>query len=329
MNSKENYLRMLSGEIPEFVPSYFDPWGAPVGEELLTPVSAPNGPVVTSIGVEYIGSPDNNWGAMPTPGKIVVSDITKWRDQLKIKDVSDWDWESYYTKKLEKIDRSKFTVSAGGGDYFLTLVSLMGFDGAFLAMYEEPDEVIAMLEHISEFYTLILKKQMQYLKPDLCSIMDDDSGYRAPFFSVEMYQKFFKPFHKKHADIGMENGCYITRHDCGKSEQFIDDWLDIGIRAWGPAQITNDWKGIKKKYGNRLSLEGCWDNQGKFSTPLVSDQELKDALADYVDTLAPGGGFVFSARIAGEPEDPVAIEKRAIIKNFYEDYVRNYYKTHS
>jgi hypothetical protein len=46
----------------------------------------------------------------------------------------------------------------------------------------------------------------------------------------------------------------IDRHDCGKSEQFIDDWLEIGVSAWNPVQVTNDCVGIKKKYGNRLRL---------------------------------------------------------------------------
>ncbi|MCL1834943.1 MAG: hypothetical protein FWG48_02175 [Oscillospiraceae bacterium] len=331
LTPKENYLRMMNGEIPEFVPAgMILPHGNfPVPEELLTPASAPNGPIVTSLGVTYVGSEENNWGAMPKPGEIIIDDITKWRDQLKIRDVSDMDWEAYYKEKNEKYNR-ELCVSIGGGDYFLTLVSLMGFEGALLAMYEETDEVIDLLTHISEFYLTVFKNQLHYLKPDVFGLMDDDSAYRAPFFSVEMYRKIFKPFHKMHTDLALEAGCVIDRHDCGKSEGFIDDWLEIGIRSWGPNQDTNDMVAVKKKYGNRLAIGGNW-NSKPFIGKKAEEQELRDVLAEYVDTFAPGGGFMYTVMLGGMPgmpPDPIAEHNREIANKFYHDYVKDWYKTH-
>ena len=327
LTPKENYLSMLRGNIPEYVPSYIEPYNMPMQEELLTPQAAPDGPIVTSIGVKYVGSPDLNNGAMPAPNQIIIDDITKWRDQLKIKDVTGRDWEGYYKKQLEKVDRSKMCISIGGGDYFLTLASLMSFEGALLAMHEDPEEVIALLEHISEFYLMVLKQQLYYLKPDIAGIMDDDSAYRAPFFSVQMYRDLFKPFHKRHADLVLEAGCFINRHDCGKCEQFIDDWLEIGVREWNPAQISNDLVGIKKKYGSRLVMSGCWDPlpwMGK----LADEKELKDAIVEYVDTFAPGGGFTFPVMGGAPTDDPILQKNRAVVKDIYYDYVRDWYKTH-
>ncbi len=74
---------MLRGEIPEYVPASFEPSKDMIADELIAPVMAPNGPITTVYGVEYIGTPENNWGAMPTPGKIILRDITKWRDVIK------------------------------------------------------------------------------------------------------------------------------------------------------------------------------------------------------------------------------------------------------
>jgi hypothetical protein len=205
----------------------------------------------------------------------------------------------------------------------------MGFEGALLAMYEEPEEVTALFEHISKFYTMVMKQQMRYLKPEVYILMDDDASYRAPFFSIELYRKLIKPFHKLHCDIALESGCIIDRHDCGKSEQFIDDWLELGIRAWNPVQISNDCKAIKQKYTGRLALAGCWDSQGAISSRFVDENVLRDALAEYVDTFAPGGGFTFAAMIGGPMDDPLANEKREVIKKFYYDYARDWYKTHT
>ena len=326
---KENYLMMLRGEIPEYVPSaQFMPSGEMIADELLTPVSAPNGPVKTAYGVTYVGSKENFWGAMPKPGEILLDDVTKWRDVIHNPDLSHRDWEAYYKKELEGKDRENKTLAVHGGDYFLTLVSFMGFEGTLLAMYEEPEEVKALLEYVSEFYMEVMKQQIYWCKPDIYQIMDDDSAYRAPFFSVEMYHEFFKPMHKKHADLARDNGIYLERHDCGRCEQFIPDWIELGIRGWNPAQITNDLKGIKKTYGGKLALSGCWDNQGLLGSPEVPMETLREAIEEYVETFAPGGGFTYGPMIGGDPEDPEVKKRNDMIKDYYFSYVKDYYKTH-
>ena len=319
----------MRGEIPEFVPSaFYEPHSQQVEDELLTPRMAKDGPIVTSLGVTYVGAgEDLMFGAMPEPNKIIIDDITKWRDQLKIKDVSDRDWESYYKEASKDFDRENKCVGVGGGDYWLTLVSLMGFEGAMLAMFEEPDEVIELLTEISNFYMTVLKQQIYYLKPEVLGLMDDDAAYRAPFFSVDMYRRIFKPFHKLHADLALENNMVISRHDCGKCEQFIDDWLDIGITEWNSPQDSNDLLGIKKKYGKRLAFPGRWEGRPEAGEQ-VDEKTLRDSLVEYVDTYAPGGGFTFGAMVMGKPDDPIANETREIVKSFYYDYAKDWYKTH-
>ena len=328
LTPKENYLRMLEREIPEYVPSFYDPYSDHVAEEFLTPVSAPEGTYITSFGVEYIACESMNMGAMPNPNKILCPDITRWDQYIKKPDVSGRDWESYYKAQEKNWDRTNRALNVGGGDYWLTAVSFLGFEGTMLAMYEEPECLKAMLEYVSEFYIEVLKKQIYYTKPDILGLMDDDAAYQMPFFSLEMHREFFKPLQQMHIDIAHESGMFVTRHDCGKCEHLIPDWIEQDIRSWSPAQTSNDLKGIKAKYGNKIAIEGGWDNQGELGFPTVAIPRLKDALAEYVDTLAPGGGFVYMVMLNGAPTDPEVAERNAVIKDFYEDYVRNYYKNH-
>ncbi|NLV51358.1 MAG: veratrol--corrinoid protein metyltransferase [Clostridiales bacterium] len=326
MTPKQNYLTMLRGEIPEYIPSMYEERIGRFTEDLLTPTYAPNGPIVTSLGVTYVGSPDLNNGAMPKPGVVILDDITKWRDVIKAPDLSDFAWGSYYREKIKDIDRENKYISVGGGDYFLTLVSFMGFENALIALYEEPEEVKALLDYVSEFYLLVLKQQLRYVKPDVMSLMDDDAALRAPFFSVAMYREFFKPYHKLHCDLALENNMPIERHDCGRCESFIPDWVEIGIRGWNPAQPTNDLVGIKKKYTGKLAICGGWDNM-KYSKCFDEDV-LRAALTEYVDTFAPGGGFSFAPMMGGKPDDPLVQKRSKLIKDFYFEYAHDWYKTH-
>ncbi|MBR5995243.1 MAG: hypothetical protein IK026_01485 [Eubacteriaceae bacterium] len=328
ITAKENYLRMLKGEIPDHVPSNaFEDMNGRFNEELLTPASAPDGPIVTKLGVTYVGSAELNNGAMPAPGKnLLGEDISNWRDVIHIPDMSGFDWEKYYTDKIKDIDRTTKCLTVGGGDYFLTLVSFMGFENLLLNMYENPDEIMEMLEYVSQYYMLVLKQSVYYVKPDIISIMDDDAGDKAPFFSAEMYKKFFKPYHKKHTDIAKEIGAPVARHDCGLCECFIPDWVDIGINSWNPAQVQNDLVGIKKRFGNKIAIAGGWDN-GKYDRFTDMD-EYRAALENYVDTFAPGGGFVYSAMTGFTNQDEFTQQRRDMIKDVYFNYAYNWYKTH-
>ncbi len=329
ISPKENYLQLLRTGMPEYIPSMFlDPCMEMITEEMIAPVMAPDGPITTVYGVEYVGSKEINSGAMPRPGVILFDDITKWRDYIKNPDLSGRDWEGYYKKQTDKFDRVNKAVGCHGGDYFLTLVSFMGFENALIAMYEDPDEVVALFDYVSEHYLEVMRQQIKHVKPEIYTIMDDDSAYRAPFISPEMYRTLIKPFHKKHADLALENGVLLDRHDCGKSECFIDDWLDIGIISWNPAQVSNDLVAIKKKYTGKLTLNGCWDNQGILGNPNCDMEYLREHLYKYVDTFAPGGTFVFSAMIMADPSDAEGQKRTELIKAFYFDYVKDYYKTH-
>lgn len=325
MTPKENYLTMLRGEIPEYVPSVYEARRGVFGEDFLTPQTVPaEGFVMTKLGIKYVGSAELDYGAMPDPYRPVLEDVTKWRDWVKLPDISGVDWETYYKNKIKDIDRTQKYISVTCGDYFLTLVSIMGFGNALIALCEEPEEVKALLTYISDYFIEIMKKQIQYVKPEAVTVMDDDSAWHSPFFSLDTYREIFKPFHKRHCDLANENGILIERHDCGKCEQFIPDWLEMGIRSWNPAQTCNDLKGIKAKYGNRLAICGGWHAPDWSSSN--SDEELLAALKEYTDTFAPGGGFTFMARVNGPKDDQLTKEKNALVRKFYDEYVHDYYK---
>ena len=334
LSPKENYLTMLRGGTPEYVPSPFEPYsgpGAPPTEAakalplLGNPMSAPYGPLYSPWGVRYVGSPENNWGAMPEPGFIILDDIRNWRDVIKNPDITGFDWDDYFRIQQEGVDRINKISICGGVEYFQTLVSFLGFENALMAMYEEPDEVYELFDYISQFALEVTRQQIRCVKPDMLMIGDDCAAYASPFFSPEMYKTLVKPFHKKHADIANDADLPICKHDCGRSEVFIDDWLEMGVCGWNPAQVSNDLKGIKKKYLGKLILEGCWDNQGRIARLDTPDDELMEAIEEYTKTFAPGGGFVFTPQVTGDREDPRAKRKLELIKEYFFAHVRDKY----
>jgi len=337
MTEKDNFLMCARGETPEWVPRYSfraDDY-SPVPEASVqiqpsAPASTRTETGVTNIwGVELVGTASTGGcPSMPKPGKIILPDITKWRDVIKKPDISGIDWEKMAKDDLDKakIDRTQTAIRMGGGGYFISLMNFMGFADGLVAMHEEPDEVYALFDYMSEYYTEVTKKSVYYYKPDILGIADDVATALQMFISPEMYRRLVKPFHARIAQIGLDAGLIVDMHCCGKCEALIDDWREIGVSLWNPAQISNDLKSIKEKYGNSLVICGGWDSQGPASYPDATEEVIRQSVRDCIDEYAEGGGFMFVGSAYAAVGDETAEDKKRWITEEYMAHREKPYK---
>jgi hypothetical protein len=329
LTEKENYLMAMRGEFPEYLPRWdMFGWGVRSSATAHFTKVLPNGNTVNEFGVESISVPDAEGGSIPVPGKFLLEDITKWRDVIKTPSLEGIDWEAAARRDLKDFDRKNKPVMSHIGGFFLTLVSFMGFENGLCAMYEEPEECQAMLEYLCDYY---LEIQRQYIKRGAflaVNLTDDTATALNPFISMDLYRKILKPVYRRHCEQALNEGLFVTIHNCGRCEDQIGDWFDLGISGWDPAQPVNDLLGIKARYGRKLAIIGGWDSTGPATWPDSSEEELRAELERYVDKLAPGGGFCFAASVMGGSFDERQKKKYGVIREFYETRVRNYYDTH-
>jgi len=335
MTEKENYLMTLRGEQPEWLPRFSFGGGRPgvtpltsmITPKILSTHFGPTSPVVDIWGVTYVAVEEAFGGKLPEPGNFILKDITQWRDVIKTPDISGIDFEAEAQEALDKIDRNETAVVFDlNANFFQLLMSFMGFTEGLLAMFEEPDEVKALYEYVSEWLTQINTRMVNYIKPDIVSLIDDTAAWKSSFISVDMYRDLVKPYHARQVKIGKDIGCLADVHNCGRCEDFIDDWIEMGISAWNPAQTSNDLVGIKKKYGNKMVLCGCWDGSRRLRDPDVTEEEVKRAIYELIDTFAPGGGFMFTAGFMGLPGDTSNEQKNKWVNEVYEEHGKNFYK---
>lgn len=339
MTEKENFMMLLRGEQPEWVPRYtfsIDPCGKPVPTLMIMPaflsafITTP-GPSKDFWGVTHVPVPEAGNAKIPEPNNFILKDIRKWRDVIKAPDISGIDWESMAKKDLEHlgIDRNETLLCFGMHvGYFQSLMAFMGFSEGLCAMYEEPEEVKALMEYLCNFYMDIGSQCIDYYKPDVVGICDDTAAWRNPFISPEMYRELIKPFAARQASQGTERGLPIEMHDCGRCEDFIDDWRDFGVVSWNPAQTSNDLLAVKKKYGNKLVICGGWDIVGALSNPDVTEETVKESVYMAIDTYAPGGGYAFCGGFLGPVDDEKTKRKNKWLQEAVDTYGRTFYKKH-
>ena len=331
LSKKENTLRMYRVEIPEWIPGMEagEDWAANMCACSALPLFGEPGKMEWKdmFGVPFKMEPAS--GPIPTPGQFILTDVTKWRDVIKRPAILDEiDWELTAQRDLANRDPEALadgfcTVSNG---YFMILTYFMGFDNALIACCEEPDEVKALLRFILDLNLEIGKKFIHYYKPDIFGFGDDIAHERAPFVSHEMFKDIFYPIWAEHYKMIKEADILATHHNCGAFAPFVHYIVEMGVDGWNPAQPThNDLPAVKKEFGDRLSLVGCFESNGPASWPETPEEAVRAEVRATCDALAPGGRFSFGAYIMGLPDDPERIKRQAWLQDEFDKIKFSYY----
>ena len=325
LSMKENFMRALRGEVPEYVPTYSIFWG--VRPSILSgDRKVEQGGVGKDIfGVEWTNEGSAFDAALPKPGDFILDDIRKWRDVIKFPDFSDVDWEAMSKADLAKTDPEiprGGGVSAGG--FFQSLMAFMGFTEGLVACFEEPDEVKALVNYLCDSYLGLADKFLQYYKPDYVSFGDDIAHERSPFVSLEMFRDIFAPVWRRYIKFFKDRGYLAVHHNCGRFEDFLEDIVDMGFNCWEPAQTSNDLVAVKKKFGNKLMIAGGFDSRQFLAHCDATEDDCRGAVKKLLDELAPGGGYAFFGGV--QADDPVSKQRNEWIQDEFEKLKATYYQ---
>ena len=323
LSVKENFMRTLRGEVPEYVPRYSIFWGVRA--------SFLNGERVEGVGKDMFGVEWTKEGSaidatLPKPDDFILDDIRKWRDVIKYPDFSHVDWAAVSKKDLESADpelpRGGSTAGIG---FFQTLMSFMGFTNGLISCHEEPEEVKALLNYLCDGALGIAENYLHYYQPDYIMYADDIAHERNPFVSLEMYHDIFEPVWRRYITFFKDRGYLAVHHNCGHCEALLDDVVDMGFNGWDPAQTSNDLVAIKKKFGNKLVICGGLESRPFLPHMDVTEEFVRGLVKQVLDDLAPGGGYAFLGGGA-MGDNPIANQRAEWVNDEYEKLKGTYYK---
>lgn len=243
-------------------------------------------------GVEWTFVPEAG-APMVTPGTQRLSDITKWREELVMPDLKQYDWETLAKEETDKWDRENkisFMMLINGP--FERMHALMGFEDALVAMYEEPEEFKALISAICDYKEELIGIIGKYYKPDVLCMHDDFGSNDNLLMSADMWREFLKEPTRRMVKAVQDQGILYEHHSCGYIEPIFDDLVELGIDAIDPLQITNDCRGLKDKYQDRVTFVGGFDSQNVFDKIGVTEEEIRAEVARTYAEMAPGGSFV-------------------------------------
>ncbi|KPU45579.1 methylcobalamin:coenzyme M methyltransferase [Oxobacter pfennigii] len=340
LTPKENYLKVVRGEIPDWVPIHT--MGLPgyngetawkmVGPNIWGTPGAPSKDGRTDIwGVHYVANEETNYGGIPEPNNFILEDVTKWHEVVKAPEtpaVDEIDWDAQMKKDYE-FSNIDTTQSAAMMNIplmpFQQLIALMGFNNGLCALLEEPESCKELINFMIDYYMPFIEKAVDVYKPDMVYILDDTAAKLNPFISLDIFQDIFVPAYARLLKPANDRGIPIQLHNCGRCEDFLDDMVKLGVRAWDPAQTANNLLSIKEKFKGKLTVCGCYDWKVPLTWPEYNEEELRQSVRDAIDKYAPGGGYAARANALGKFGDPDIAKVNEILQSEVYYYTRDYY----
>jgi len=209
-----------------------------------------------------------------------------------------WDQLRSKALKLRKSSDRAIVLSAGC-NLFEWGTFVRRLDNFLMDLARPLKEVEGFLDALMERHLNTLEKICQSVGDviDIIRLGDDLGMNTGPMMGPETYRNIFKPRHEILCSyIKANSSMHTFLHSCGSIYKLLPDLIEAGFEIINPVQTnTRDMQPerLKKEFGSDITFWG-----GGADTRAVLNQgtpaQVKDHVRANIETLSPGGGFVFN-----------------------------------
>jgi len=191
------------------------------------------------------------------------------------------------------------------------LVHLAEFVRGFAQWLEDllanPAFAEALMDRIADFWVRGTERALAEAGEfiDVVAIVEDLGTQQGPILHPEVYRRMIKPHHRRMLGAVKKYGKRLFLHSCGAVGAFIPDFIEMGVDALNPVQVSArgmDTKKLKREYGRDLSFWGAIDT-GKV-LPYGTPADVRAEVKRRIDELAGNGGYILAAVHNIQPEVP-------------------------
>lgn len=289
LSYKENMLLVLQHKEPEYMPMIDD------FNNGFSSVVRETGNDRTKPGQDWFGQ---YWtfeptigGFNPTPDVHLITDITKWKEQMPFPDLDAIDWAAAAEKDTANWDRDKkLSRMTMGFGLWERLFSTMDFSECLMTLVDEPEACYDYFGAVADYKIDLFKRIIQYYKPDQIVFHDDYGNSRSMFMSPEVWRKLIKPHLQRVIDFVTGEGVFYEHHCCGNFAPIVEEIADMGAVSFNTCHVSMKPAELKKKIGHKIAFMGGFDNQ-YIDRITTSEKDIRAHVRATIDAMAPGGSW--------------------------------------
>jgi succinate dehydrogenase flavin-adding protein (antitoxin of CptAB toxin-antitoxin module) len=322
---RENYLRHLKGENPQYICSVEHYTGRPMFDRAFGfhGTQAP-GEFKDNWGVTWVLEPGQPAAVpMTTEANKVIKDITKWDKYLNVPWPSKMtiDWAPHEAQAQAHDRKNTLLYLSMPRGLFEMTHALMTFEDALCAFLEEPEAMCELLDVLMEFKLECLKLICDHVKPDIIQIHDDWGNKKSLFMNPTTWRETLKPRWAKIYAYMHERGVIVQHHADCICEPITPDMAEIGVDVWQGVIPQNNIAWIQKEVGLKMAMQGGIDSAViEDGTSNLNEAAIRKEVRRCIDDYSAIGNF-----IPAHPNHPLNKAAIPIISDEFDTYGEHYF----
>jgi len=229
------------------------------------------------------------------------------------------DWDGI----REGVDRQKKNgeIVCGGlphGHTFLRLQDIRGYENLLFDMMDEEPRLERLIQMLGDFNYQYVMKWLD-LGPDMMSYPEDLGMQVGPMLSPEQFRKYIHPLYQRLMKPAREQGCIVHMHSDGDIRTLADDLVDGGVEVINLQDLVNGIDWIADKFGGKVCIDLDIDRQE--ITPRGTPEQIDDLIREEGEKLGSrqGGLMMIYGLYPGVP-----IENVKAVMDAMEKYSTHY-----
>ena len=321
MTNRENYLRAVRFEKPDFIPmsfhinpACFDFYEQDALFELLeshsflfpdferpegiyrpefSPITRSAKPFLDDFGCLWKTACDGLVGTVVQHPLNDWDDFPNWMipDPEICSGIGPLNWVEQEKNIREK--REKGELCSGGlrhGHTFLQLSDLRGYQELIFDFADEEPLIWKLLEQVEQFNMGIIRRYLE-IGVDVMMYPEDLGMQKGPMVSPGFFRKYIKPSYQRMMKPARDQGVLIHMHSDGDLHDLIDDIIDGGVDIINLQDLVNGVDWIAGRFKGKTCVDLDIDRQN--ITVFGSPRDVEEMIAQEVKTIgSPQGGLM-------------------------------------
>lgn len=229
------------------------------------------------------------------------------------------DWRSLRERVRRQKESGELVVGElPHGHTFLRLQDIRGYENLIFDMVDDNPKLRDLIAMVAEFnYQVVLKWMM--LGPDMMCYPEDLGMQVGPMLSPGHFRKYIKPVYQKLMKPARDADCIVHMHSDGDIRTLADDLVEGGVEVINLQDLVNGIDWIAEKFAGRTCIEVDIDRQAV--TARGTPEQIDALIREEIEKLGgkEGGLMMIYGLYPGVP-----LENAAALMNAMERYATYY-----
>ena len=168
----------------------------------------------------------------------------------------------------------------GHNHTWLKLIDMRGYQNVLVDMMDRETRLFELLEMLEDFNAGMVRNYIKYANAAWMGFAEDLGMQHGPMLSPQNFRAYVQPSYRRLMQMAHEAGCIVHVHADGDLRLLMDDLLDCGVDVINLQDLVNGIDWIAENLAGKVCIDLDIDRQSitPYGTPAQVDALVREAV---------------------------------------------------